>query len=59
MQQIVNVIYEMSSVNVLYDTEVIFSCLSHSQARHDALLYTFSVRLNVPLDMETVLKTET
>ena len=54
-----NVLFEISTINVLYDTEVIFSSLSHSQARPDVLLYTFSVMLDVPLDMEIVLKTET
>ena len=39
--QIVNGLFGMTAINVLYGTEVIFNCLSHSQARPDVSLYTF------------------
>ena len=40
-----NILFGMIAIDVLYGTEVIFNCLSHSQARPDVLLYSFSVRL--------------
>ena len=43
--QILNVLFGMIAIDVLYGTEVIFNCLSHSQARPNVLLYTYSVRL--------------